>query len=118
MTLNKIRCSSALEFLPAEGVKHVYEELIDEEEIVAEFITPLAYIGVVRRCGGRRRREPPLFPITAWNVNQCILQALPEQIMLLVRFYFAINCSASGAHLNIWKLMITWKKWKSSLMVK
>ncbi|XP_066963162.1 uncharacterized protein [Macrobrachium rosenbergii] len=42
-------------------LEEAYEDLLDDEEMPAEFITyfDLAYIGIVRGRGARRRREPP-----------------------------------------------------------
>ena len=91
----KIRCFSALAFLPVEDVEEAYEDLIDDEEIPAEFISyfDLTYIGVVRGRGARRRRESPTFPIAVWNVNQHILQDLPRTNNAAEGFHSAIKRS-------------------------
>ncbi|CAI9715233.1 Hypothetical predicted protein [Octopus vulgaris] len=107
----KIRCFSTLSFLVIEDVEEVYEELIDDEEIPAEFIAyyDLNYIGVVRERGARRRK-PPRFLIAVWNVNQRILLDLPRTNNTAEEFHSAIKRSAGGEHLNIWKLIKTLKE--------
>ncbi|CAI9717560.1 Hypothetical predicted protein [Octopus vulgaris] len=99
--------SHTLAFLLVQDVEEVYEELIDDEKIPAEFIAyfDLTYIDVVRRRGARRRKEPPTFPIAVWNVNQRILQDLPITNNAEEGFH-----SAGRAHLNIWKLIKTLKE--------
>ena len=50
---HRIRSFSSLTFLPVEDVENAYEDLIDDEEIPAEFIAyfDLTYKGVVRGHG-------------------------------------------------------------------
>ncbi|XP_068246463.1 uncharacterized protein [Palaemon carinicauda] len=108
----KIRCFSALAFLPTEDVGEAYEELIDDDEIPSELITyfDVTFMGVVRGRGARRRRDSPIFPIDVWNVNERILQDLPRTNNAAEGFHSAIKRSAGGAHLNIWKFIKTLKE--------
>ncbi|CAI9731092.1 Hypothetical predicted protein [Octopus vulgaris] len=95
-----------------EDAEDAYGELIDNEEIPAEFITyfNLIYIGIVRRRSARRRREPSTFPIAEWNVNQCILQDLPRRNNAVEKFHSVIKYLVGEAQLNIWKLIKTLKE--------
>ena len=67
-------------------------------------------MGVVRGRGARRRRDPPIFPLDVWNVNERLLQDLPRTNNAAEGFHYAIKRSAGGAHLNIWKLIKTLKE--------
>ncbi|XP_066947085.1 uncharacterized protein [Macrobrachium rosenbergii] len=101
----KVRCFSALAFLSVADVEEAYEELTDDDEIPGEFISYFGvnYMGVVRGHGRRRRREPPLFPMELWNVNNRIVNNLPRTNNALEGYHSSLKLGAT--HPNIWRLI-------------
>ena len=75
----KIRCFSALAFLPCHDVVAGFEELSEDEDIPEEFLSyfELSYIGVMRGRGSNRRRSTPLFPIPMWNIHSRVQNCMP-----------------------------------------
>ncbi|XP_068222846.1 uncharacterized protein [Palaemon carinicauda] len=92
----KVRCFSALAFLPIEDVEEAYEELIDDDEIPSEVIAyfDVTYMGTVRGSGARKRRDLSIFLLDLWNVNERILQELPITNNAAEGFHSAIKRSA------------------------
>lgn len=76
----KIRCFSALAFLPIGDVPTGFEEFSEFDETPEEFLSysEVNYIGVMRGRGGNRRGATPLFPISIWNMNLRAQRSIPR----------------------------------------
>ena len=102
----KIKCFTALAFLPTEDVIEAFENLSDDDDIPDEFITYFEtnYIGINRGRGSRQRRSEPLFPIKIWNVRERILANIPRSNNAVEGYHNAIRSSVTSVHPNLWKL--------------
>ena len=76
----KIKCFTALAFVPPEHVVTSFEELSDDEEVPAEFVAYFesTYIGILRGRGANHRRDRPSFPVEMWNVRARTLEDMPR----------------------------------------
>ncbi|XP_068225286.1 uncharacterized protein [Palaemon carinicauda] len=62
---NKIKCFTALAFLPVQDIIDGFIELSDDDDLPQELVS---YFETHYRGGERRRRVEPTFPIALWNV--------------------------------------------------
>lgn len=95
---SKVKCLTALAFLPPDRVTTAYEELIRSDAF--RELDPLLdyfeenYIGRARRG----RRATPRFPIPFWNQHQRVLGDLPRSNNNLEGWHQAFNHSVGIAH--------------------
>ncbi|XP_068213377.1 uncharacterized protein [Palaemon carinicauda] len=103
----KIKCFTALAFLPVADVIDAYEELADDDSLPQEFVSyfEVTYIGPKRGRGSRRHRLSPLFSIDVWNVSERILAGMTRTNNSLEGCHNAIQNSIACHHPNIWKLI-------------
>ena len=108
----KIRCFTALAFLPIQDVVAGFEELVDDDDLPQELIDYFAvnYIGSERGRGQNRRRMVPRFKIADWNVRDRALQDKPRTNNNLEGFHNALQSSVTQTHPNIWCLIKGLKK--------
>ena len=106
----KIRCFSALSFLPVSDVVEGFIDLSDDTDLPSEFIAyfEMTYIGHIR--GRRRIRMEPIFAIASWNVRERVISHLPRSNNNLEGLHNALQYSLSCQHPSIWKLIETLKK--------
>jgi hypothetical protein len=116
----KMRCFSALAFLPVQDVTEAFEDLTDDDDIPQEFVTYFEtnYIGNLRGRGAQRRRLEPLFPKELWNVHDRVEDDLPRTNNSLEAFHNAFHLSVSNTHPNIWRLIDMLKKEESFSQTK
>ncbi|XP_068237231.1 uncharacterized protein [Palaemon carinicauda] len=106
----KIRCFSALSFLPLSDVVEGFIDLSDDTDLPPEFIAyfEMTYIGQVR--GRRGIRMEPIFAIASWNVRERVINQLPRSNNSLEGLHNALQYSLSCQHPSIWKLIEILKK--------
>ena len=89
----KIRCFSALAFIPPAQVANSFEEFSEDDAKSNEFLSYFehTYIGVVRGRGATRRRAIPLFPIDMWNFYSLVQNNTPRTNNAQEGFHSAFN---------------------------
>lgn len=108
----KIRCFSALAFLPCSDVIQGFEELSEDEDVPSEFLSYFerAYVGVARGRGATRRRGTPLYPISMWNVRSRVETNMPRTNNAQEGFHSAINRTLPLSRSTVWHLIRTLRK--------
>ena len=103
----KIKCFTALAFVPPEHVVTSFEELSDDEEVPAEFVAYFesTYIGILRGRGANQRRDRPSFPVEMWNVRARTLDDMPRTNNAAEGFHSALRASITSHHPNLWKFL-------------
>ena len=102
----KVKCFTALAFLPVLDVADAFELLSDDEDIPIEFVSYFerTYIGVQRGKGIRKRRAEPTFRIEIWNVHNRTKNHEPRTNNPVEGFHSALRASITNAHPNLWVL--------------
>lgn len=108
----KVKCFTALAFLPPADVVDGFVELTDDEDIPQELVSYFEtyYIGGERGRGPNRRRIEPLFPIKLWNVYGRTCDGMARTNNSVEGFHNALQSSVTNMHPNIWKLIALLKK--------
>lgn len=103
----KLKCFTALAFLPASQVLDAFLCLTSDDSVPIEFVTyfEVTYIGAERGPRNNRQRVPGLFPISLWNVHQRTLNDEPRTNNSIEAFHNALQSSVTNAHPTIWKLI-------------
>nr|XP_040571875.1 uncharacterized protein LOC121121074 [Lepeophtheirus salmonis]XP_040571876.1 uncharacterized protein LOC121121074 [Lepeophtheirus salmonis] len=116
----KIKCFSALAFLPIPDVIDGYIDLADDDDLPQEFVSYFEthYIGGLRGHGERRRRVKPTFPIELWNVYSKQISDVIKTKNSVEEFHNALQSSITNMHPNLWKLIDYLKKEEESVMEK
>ena len=104
---HKVRCFLALAFLPVADVVNGFEELSEDDNIPAEFLSyfELTYIGVMEGRASARRRVSPLFPIDIWNVKESTENFRPRTNNSVEGFHNALSNTLQENHPNVWKFI-------------
>ena len=107
----KVRCLSALAFLPIDDVSEAFEELTDDDDFPQELVSYFEsyYIGGVRGRGQRRRRVEPVFPFQLWNVHARTKNGMPRTNNHIEGFHNVLKASVTNVHPNIWSLITALK---------
>ncbi|XP_076064968.1 uncharacterized protein LOC143039010 [Oratosquilla oratoria] len=115
----KVRCLSALAFLPIDDVIDGFEELTDDDDFPQELVSYFEtyYIGGMRCRGQRRRRVEPVFPIHLWNVHERAENGMPRT-NYVEGFHNALRTSVTNVHPNIWSLISALKHEEVLILVQ
>ena len=109
---NKIKCFTALAFLPVHDVIDGFIELSDDDDLPQELVSyfKTLYIGGGRGRGERRRRVEPTFPIALWNVFERVEHNRSRTNNSIESYHNALQSSMTNMHPNLWKHISYLKK--------
>ncbi|XP_066969100.1 uncharacterized protein [Macrobrachium rosenbergii] len=109
---NKIKCLTALAFLPVQDVIDGFIELSDDDDLPQELVSyfEMHYIGGERGRGERRRRVEPTFPIALWNIFERVKLNRSRTNNSIEGYHNALQSSMTNMHPNLWKLISYLKK--------
>lgn len=109
---NKIKCFTALAFLPVCDVIDGFRKLTDDDDLPQEFVSyfEIHYIGGERGQDERRRRMQPTFPTELWNVFERTQNGMIRTNNSVEGFHNAVQNSMTNMHPNLWKLIAYLKK--------
>ncbi|XP_029650233.1 uncharacterized protein LOC115223666 [Octopus sinensis] len=108
---NKIKCFTALAFLPVSDVIDGFLEMTDDDNLPQEFVSYFEthYIGR-ERGQGKRRRMKSTFPIELWNVFERTQNNMMRTSNSVEGFNSVMQSSITNMHPNLWKHITYLKK--------
>ncbi|XP_068206482.1 uncharacterized protein [Palaemon carinicauda] len=100
---NKIKCFTALAFLPVQDVIDGIIELSHDDDLPQELVSYFEthYIGGERGRGERRQRVEPTFPIALWNVFERIEHNRSRTNNSIEGYHNALQSSMTNMHPNL-----------------
>ncbi|XP_040575190.1 uncharacterized protein asrij isoform X1 [Lepeophtheirus salmonis] len=116
----KMKCFTALAFLPIPDVIDGFIELADDDDLPQEFISYFEthFIGGERGQGEGRRRVRPTFPIELWNVFSITMNHKIRTSDCMEAAHNGLQSSITTEHPNLWKLIDHLKREEGSAKKK
>lgn len=118
----KIKCLSALAFVPPPDVVAAFESLVQDpfyssSEDIRNFMDyfETTWIGKLRRS---RRRQQPMFPIPDWNIHERIVQNIAKTNNAVEGWHRGFQSILGGHHPTIWRLIKALKREQSLNQLK